>query len=125
MTIAPALEAVDVTRTYELEGVVVEALRGVSLAVAARRVRRGGRAVRVGQVDAHAPVRLPGPADLGESCASTAATSTSLDDTELAELRNAAIGFVFQSFQLLLADERRRQRGPAPGLPGRRTPGAP
>ena len=31
---APALEAVDVTRTYELEGVSVEALRGVSVAVA-------------------------------------------------------------------------------------------
>ena len=32
----PALEAVEVTRTYELDGVSVEALRGVSLAVGTR-----------------------------------------------------------------------------------------
>ena len=40
---APALEAVDVTRSYVLEGVTVQALRGVSLAV-----ERGDYAAVVG-----------------------------------------------------------------------------
>ena len=43
MTGAPALEAVDVTRSYALEGVTVKALRGVSLVV-----ERGDYAAVVG-----------------------------------------------------------------------------
>jgi putative ABC transport system ATP-binding protein len=40
---APALEAIDVTRSYQLEGVTVEALRGVTLTI-----ERGDYAAVVG-----------------------------------------------------------------------------
>ncbi len=100
MTSAPALEAVGVTRSYPLDGLVVEALRGVTLAVAAGEY-----------------VAVVGPSGSGKStlmhlfgCLDRPTDGTlrvdgrdvaTLDDTELARLRNAAIGFVFQSFQLL------------------------
>ncbi len=100
MTSTPALEAVGVTRTYHLDGVVVEALRGVSLAV------------EPGEYAA-----VIGPSGSGKStlmhlfgCLDRPTTGSlrvdgreigTLNDAELAQLRNAAIGFVFQSFQLL------------------------
>ncbi len=100
MTAAPALEAVDVTRTYELEGVVVEALRGVSLAV-----QPGEYAAVIGPSGSGKStlMHLFGCLDRPTSgiLRVDGRDVTSLDDTELAELRNAAIGFVFQSFQLL------------------------
>ncbi|HYN75403.1 MAG TPA: ABC transporter ATP-binding protein, partial [Candidatus Limnocylindria bacterium] len=100
MTAVPALEAVDVTRTYELEGVVVEALRGVSLAV-----QPGEYAAVIGPSGSGKStlMHLFGCLDRPTSgiLRVDGRDVTSLDDTELAELRNAAIGFVFQSFQLL------------------------
>jgi putative ABC transport system ATP-binding protein len=96
----PAVEATDVTRTYQLDGVSVEALRGVSL-----------------RVDAGESVAIVGPSGSGKStlmhllgCLDRPTSGAlriggsdvaSLGDTELAELRNTTIGFVFQSFQLL------------------------
>jgi putative ABC transport system ATP-binding protein len=96
----PAIEAVDVTRTYHLEGVDIDALRGVSL-----------------RVDAGEYAAIIGPSGSGKSTLmhllglldrpSTGVIrvgdreATALSDTELAALRNETIGFVFQSFQLL------------------------
>ncbi|MFI7701785.1 ABC transporter ATP-binding protein [Nonomuraea sp. NPDC049480] len=96
----PAIEAVDLTRRYQLDGVAVEALRGVSLTI--------------GQGEFAAIV---GPSGSGKStlmhllgCLDRPTSGTlringvemsGLSDTALAELRNKTIGFVFQSFHLL------------------------
>ncbi len=98
---APALEAVDVTRSYVLEGGVgVDALRGVSLTI--------------GQGDY---VAVVGPSGSGKSTlmhllgALDRPTTGSLriggrdvagmSQDELARVRNETIGFVFQAFALL------------------------
>ena len=96
----PAVEAIDVTRTYRGDGIDVHALRGVSL-----------------RVDAAEYVAVIGPSGSGKStlmhllgCLDRPTTGTlavggqdtrSLSDGELARLRNRTIGFVFQSFALL------------------------
>jgi putative ABC transport system ATP-binding protein len=97
---APAVEAVDVRRSYPLDGVAVEALRGVSL-----------------RIDQGEYVAVVGPSGSGKStlmhlmgCLDRPTSGVlriggrdvaTLHDGELAELRNRTIGFVFQSFQLL------------------------
>jgi putative ABC transport system ATP-binding protein len=96
----PALEVVDVTRVYELEGVEVVALAGVSL-----------------RIDRAEHVAIVGPSGSGKSTLMHLLGALDrptagrllidgrdiavLSDTDLAELRNKTIGFVFQSFQLL------------------------
>ncbi|MEU8796234.1 ABC transporter ATP-binding protein [Spirillospora sp. NPDC048819] len=95
-----ALEAVNVTRTYRMEGVDVTALHGVSL-----------------RIDEGEFAAILGPSGSGKStlmhllgCLDRPTTGTlrisgkdvsKLSDGELAELRNTQVGFVFQSFHLL------------------------
>jgi putative ABC transport system ATP-binding protein len=98
---APAVEAIDVTRSYELEGgVVVNALRGVSL-----RIDTGEYAAIIGPSGSGKStlMHLLGCLDRPTTGALRIAGTdvASLDDTQLAQLRNETIGFVFQSFQLL------------------------
>jgi putative ABC transport system ATP-binding protein len=94
------IEAVDVTRSYRMEGETVDALRGVSMTI-----EDGDYAAIIG------------PSGSGKStlmhllgCLDRPTTGTlrvrgqdvaTLDDSALAGLRNQTIGFVFQSFQLL------------------------
>ncbi|HEX6468632.1 MAG TPA: ABC transporter ATP-binding protein [Streptosporangiaceae bacterium] len=97
---APALDATDVTRAYQLEGVRVAALRGVTVRIAAGEF-----------------VAIVGPSGSGKStlmhllgCLDRPTSGTmriggrdvaKLSDGELADLRNHTIGFVFQGFHLL------------------------
>ncbi|MEN3308563.1 MAG: putative transport system ATP-binding protein [Micromonosporaceae bacterium] len=96
----PAVEAREVTRVYRMEGLEVPALRGVTLTVA-----RGDY------------LAIAGPSGSGKSTLmhllggldrpTTGQLSidgrdvTQLSATDLAQLRNRTIGFVFQSFHLL------------------------
>jgi putative ABC transport system ATP-binding protein len=100
MTSSDAIVAVEVTRTYELDGVSVEALRGVSLTVAADDylaivgTSGSGKSTLMhllGALDRPTSGRLL----IGGRDVST------LGPSEMAHLRNTTIGFVFQSFHLL------------------------
>ncbi len=96
----PAIVATDVTRTYELDGVSVPALRGVSLTV-----ERADYLAIVGSSGSgkstlkHLLGGLDRPTSgllvIGGRDVST------LSPPEMARLRNETIGFVFQSFHLL------------------------
>ncbi|MGW6503501.1 ABC transporter ATP-binding protein [Nonomuraea angiospora] len=95
-----AIEAVNLTRRYQLDGVVVEALRGVSL-----RIDQGEFAAIVGPSGSGKStlMHLLGCLDRPSSgvLKVNGVEISGLSDTELAELRNKTIGFVFQSFHLL------------------------
>jgi putative ABC transport system ATP-binding protein len=95
-----AVEVVDVTREYQLDGVSVPALCGVSL-----RVERGDYIAIIGPSGSGKStlMHLLGGLDrptTGRLVLSGTEVSA-LSAAELATLRNEVIGFVFQSFHLL------------------------
>ncbi|MBM7491120.1 putative ABC transport system ATP-binding protein [Micromonospora luteifusca] len=96
----PAIEAVDVSRTYQLDGVSVEALRGVSLVVQA-----GDYVALVGPSGSGKStlMHLLGGLDrpTGGRLVIGGRDVNALAPPEMATLRNETIGFVFQAFHLL------------------------
>ncbi|GIM93122.1 ABC transporter ATP-binding protein [Paractinoplanes toevensis] len=100
MSEEPAIVAVDVTRTYDLDGVSVSALRGVSLTVSADDyVAIVGTSGSGKSTLMHLLGALDRPTSgtlrIGGRDVAT------LGPAEMALLRNETIGFVFQSFHLL------------------------
>ena len=97
---APAVVARELTRTYQLEGLAVEALRGVSLDIAA-----GDYMALIGPSGSGKSTLMhllggldrPTSGELRIGGRDVAALSAA----DMARLRNETIGFVFQSFHLL------------------------
>jgi putative ABC transport system ATP-binding protein len=96
----PAIEAESVTRTYDMGQATVEALRGVSLRVAV-----GDYLAVVGPSGSGKStlMHLLGGLDRpsGGRLVIGGEDVTTLNQNQLARLRNRTIGFVFQSFHLL------------------------
>ena len=95
-----AVEAVDVTRTYELEGVRVEALRGVSV-----RIDPGDYVAVVGPSGSGKSTLMHLLGGLDRPTTGTLRVGgrdvAGMGEDDLARVRSETIGFVFQSFQLL------------------------
>jgi putative ABC transport system ATP-binding protein len=98
--VTAAIIATDVTRTYELDGVSVPALRGVSLTV-----EPGDYLAIVGTSGSGKStlMHLLGGLDrpTGGTLVIGGRDVATLTPPEMAKLRNETIGFVFQSFHLL------------------------
>ena len=98
---APAIEVVDVTREYRLEGgITVPALRGVSLTIEA-----GDYAAVVGPSGSGKSTLMHLLGGLDQPTSGRLLLGgrdvARLDAADMARLRNEVIGFVFQSFHLL------------------------
>lgn len=96
----PALEAIDVTRSYRLDDVTVDALRGVSLTI-----DRGDYVAVVGPSGSGKSTLMHLLGGLDRPTTGTLRVGgrdvSQMSGDELAQVRNATIGFVFQAFQLL------------------------
>ena len=90
-----------IRKVYDTGKVKVEALKGVDLHGQEGRVRRDRRPVRLRQVDAHEPPRLPRHAHERRRTASRGEKVAGLSRDALADVRNRRVGFVFQNFNLL------------------------
>ncbi|MDQ1710640.1 MAG: putative transport system ATP-binding protein [Frankiaceae bacterium] len=94
------LEAVDVVKRYDLDGVSVEALRGVSLAV-----EDGGYVAVMGPSGSGKSTLMHLLGGLDHPTSGTIRLGgvdvTTLSADAMAKVRNETIGFVFQAFQLL------------------------
>ncbi|GAA1034437.1 ABC transporter ATP-binding protein [Virgisporangium ochraceum] len=97
---SPALVADNLTRTYDLDGVSVPALRGVSLEVPA-----GGYVALLGPSGSGKSTLMHLLGGLDKPTTGTLRIGgrdvADLDAGQLAKLRNETIGFVFQAFNLL------------------------
>ena len=97
---APALEALDVTRSYDLGGARVDALRGVTV-----EVRAGDYAAVVGPSGSGKSTLMHLLGLLDRPTTGTLRVGgrdvATLTEDELAEVRGRTVGFVFQAFQLL------------------------
>jgi putative ABC transport system ATP-binding protein len=97
---SPALVAENLTRTYDLDGVSVPALRGVSLEVPA-----GGYVALLGPSGSGKSTLMHLLGGLDKPTTGTLRIGgrdvADLDAGQLAKLRNETIGFVFQAFHLL------------------------
>ncbi|MDP3712945.1 MAG: ABC transporter ATP-binding protein [Mycobacteriales bacterium] len=95
-----ALEAVDVTRSYSLDGVTVEALRGVTLAI-----EPGDYAAVIGPSGSGKSTLMHLLGGLDRPTTGTMRVGgrdvSTLTEDELAAVRGQTVGFVFQAFQLL------------------------
>jgi putative ABC transport system ATP-binding protein len=100
MSAAAAVVARDLTRTYELDGVSVAALRGVSLEVPV-----GGYVALVGPSGSGKSTLMHLLGGLDRPTSGTLRIGgrdiADLTAADLAKLRNETIGFVFQAFHLL------------------------
>jgi putative ABC transport system ATP-binding protein len=98
--VTAAIVATDVTRTYDLGGVTVPALRGVSLTV-----EQGDYLAIVGTSGSGKSTLMHLLGGLDRPTAGTLVIGdrdvSGLSPPEMARLRNETIGFVFQSFHLL------------------------
>jgi len=96
----PALEAIDVTRVYGQDGVRVDALRGVTLAVP-----EGDYVAIVGPSGSGKSTLMHLLGGLDRPSSGTLRIGgrdvAALRPDELAKVRNRTVGFVFQSFHLL------------------------
>ena len=102
----PVIDIQQLTKVYHLGEVEVRALDGVDLRVDARRVRGHHGTVRLRQVDADEHPRLPRPADRRHVRARRRRRLAASTATSGPMIRNAKIGFVFQSFNLLARTSR-------------------
>ncbi|UQU68213.1 ABC transporter ATP-binding protein [Couchioplanes caeruleus] len=97
---APAIVATEVSRTYDLDGVSVPALRGVSLTI-----DQGDYVAIVGTSGSGKSTLMHLLGGLDRPTAGTLVIGgrdvATLSPPEMAKLRNEVIGFVFQSFHLL------------------------
>ncbi|HEV2087267.1 MAG TPA: ABC transporter ATP-binding protein [Cryptosporangiaceae bacterium] len=98
--LAPALEAIGITRSYAQGDTRVDALRGVDLAVA-----RGDHVAIVGPSGSGKSTLMHLLGGLDRPTSGTLRIGgrdiAALSPDQLAEVRNTTVGFVFQSFHLL------------------------
>jgi putative ABC transport system ATP-binding protein len=98
--VTPAVEAENIARTYDLGGVTVPALKGVSFTV-----ERAAYVAVVGPSGSGKSTLMHLLGGLDRPTSGTLRIDgrdvSSLTPAELAKLRNETIGFVFQSFHLL------------------------